>query len=321
VVIMVVQSAFTAALTTLLVVVYHGGVTGWLVGTVLANLAGLIVAMVAIPWRRPKPFRADLTRESLRLGVPLVPHFLSQWALQLADRLVLNSIVSTTLLGVYSLASNFGLPILLLVQSLNQAMLPGYAKVGTSGSDSEELRHTVVLQIRAVLALTLAGLLFGPIAFHLVAPPAYEASGALIVWTALGYGLLGLAQIPMNGIGMVKGETRKIWLFTASSAAINIGWIVVFAPSQGPLAAAVANTVAYGFMAATLTLYAWRRQVRLGLKLVDVALPIAAGAALYVAAVSISGDHSLTDFLVRVGFVVLGLLAVGVPQWHRRRRA
>src|SRR5205823_6704423 len=102
----VVATGTNAALTAAFVIGFDWGVRGWLASIVVANVLTLAAAARAVPLRAPKwPVDRPLLRSTLSFGLPLVPHALAQWALQLADRVVLAGLVGAGALGVYSLAS------------------------------------------------------------------------------------------------------------------------------------------------------------------------------------------------------------------------
>jgi O-antigen/teichoic acid export membrane protein len=245
----------TAGFTVLFVVVLDAGVTGWLVATLVANTATLIAAGVLMPWKRSVEFDGRLVRRSVLLGLPLVPHFLSHWALQLADRSVLAGLVSPESLGVYSLAANFGLPVMLLVQSLNQGFMPTYARTGTSGEGQDHLSRVVVLQAALVTTICTAAALIAPPVIGFVAPPTYSGAGPLVAWIVLGYGFLGLYYIPMNGVSLGAGRTKLVWVATALSAVTNIALLVALVPGGGLRAAAIASAVGYAVLLVTIFIY------------------------------------------------------------------
>ena len=59
--------------------------------------------------------------------------------------------------------------------ALNQGSSPTCAKAGARTGHEKELGTVVVLQIAAVVGLTLAGAMFGESAVYLLTPPDYHA--------------------------------------------------------------------------------------------------------------------------------------------------
>jgi O-antigen/teichoic acid export membrane protein len=269
---------FVTALTTpacaaLFVVVFDGGVRGFLLATVVANAATLLVALRVMPWRRHVRLDTASVRDSLKLGMPLVPHFFSHWALQLADRLVLAGLVSAAALGVYSLAANIAAPALVILMSLNWGFMPTYARAGADAAVKPLLRRTVTLQVALVVTITLGGMLLGASVVEIMAPPEYHGAGPLVAWLVLGYGFLGLYYIPMNGATLGVGRTAFAWVASSASAGVNIALLFALVPSHGIRWAAIASALGYLALLLLIGVYAhakpnpvtydWRRLVPL----------------------------------------------------------
>jgi O-antigen/teichoic acid export membrane protein len=178
--------------------------------------------------------------------------------LQAADRTVIAGMVSQAALGVYSLASNLGLPVLMLVQSINYGFMPTYARAGAGNVDKRNLEEVVVLQATIVAFICASCALLGPPLVELVAPSSYGHAGPLIPWIALGYGFLGLYFIPMNGISLGGGRTKFAAVTSLSAAATNIGLLYLLVPRGGIHAAAIAAALAYGVLLVAVFIYAWR---------------------------------------------------------------
>jgi O-antigen/teichoic acid export membrane protein len=256
VIVTLVATGASVVLTAAFVIGLRWGVRGWLASIVVANLATLGAAAVAIPFRLPRrPFDIPMLRGTLSFGLPLVPHSLAQWALQLADRLVLAGLVSAGALGVYSLASNLALPVLVLVQSMNFAFMGAYARAGARPTESGGLEGMVELQAGTVALICAGCALLAPPLIDAIAPASYHPAGPLVPWIALGYGFLGLYYIPMNGIALGAGRTRFVSVATLIGAAANIGLLYLLVPSGGILAGAIASAGGYAVLLAAVYVY------------------------------------------------------------------
>jgi len=242
-------------LTVLLVLVLDQGVRGWFIAGTATNAIGLAIAARIVPWHRRAGMDWQLVRSALVYSLPLMPHFLSQWALQLADRSVIAGLVSETRLGVYSLAANLTLPVMMLMIAVNQGFMPTYARSGTEAGSPEDLRRTVTTYTAIVVLLTVAGALLGPLAVGILAPPAYADAASLVPWLVLGYGFLGLYFIPMNGATLGAGRRLFAWVATLAAAAINLSLVVLLVPPYGLLGAAVAS--ALGYFALLILIAVW----------------------------------------------------------------
>jgi O-antigen/teichoic acid export membrane protein len=248
-------------LALLFVVVLRLGVSGWLAASLIANGMTLAAGFIVVPWgRTTRPDQRGL-RAALKLGLPLVPHAASGWSLQLADRIILASLVSVSSLGVYTLGANLSLPALVLLQGLNMGFLPSYARSHVNPEAVEDLRNSVTLQIILTLLIGCSLSLLGPPIVGLLAS-AYAGAGVLVPWIVLGYVFLGLYFIPMNVISMVVGRTSFVWVMTLTAALTNIGSIYLLVPSHGILGAAVASAIGYLVLLVLVSLYARRFDVR-----------------------------------------------------------
>jgi O-antigen/teichoic acid export membrane protein len=253
-----VSTVATVGLSLLFVVGLEWGVRGWLAAAIVANLLTLGTAVVVMPYRRPRPLDRSLLRHALGFGAPLVPHSLAHWALQAADRVVIAGIVSQAALGVYSLASNLGLPVLMLVQSINYGFMPSYARAGARMESRQRLADIVVLQATVVAFICAGCALLAPPFIDLVTPSSYGQAGALVPWIALGYAFLGLYFIPMNGISLGGGRTKFAAVTSLAGAGTNIGLLYLLVPSGGIHAAAIASALAYAVLLLAVFIYAWR---------------------------------------------------------------
>jgi O-antigen/teichoic acid export membrane protein len=245
----------TAVLTLLLVVVFDEGVEGWLVAAVGANLVSLIAALWAVPWSRAARFDRSMVVSAVKFGASIVPHSMAGWSLLLADRLILSAQVSGTDLGIYSLGSNLAIPILIAVQSLNQAVMPNYAKAGRGEKKPRSLEQIVLVQMVAAVGLGLAAALLATPVVALLAAPDFHGAAPVLAWTALGYVFTGMYFVPMNGATLAAGKTRLVWVRTVVSALVNIGLIIVLVPIGGIVLAAVASAAGYLCMLVLIASY------------------------------------------------------------------
>ncbi len=246
--------------TVLLVVVLRLGVPGWLFGTLAAYLVTLVVAVRILPWPRVnrRTFSLAPIADALKFGIPLLPHLVSHWVLQLADRAVLVGLVSASALGEYTLASNLALVVLVAAAGFGQSSMPSFARVASADKAYSELRPLVSQVVAVICALGLAAGLLLPGAIRLLLPAAYAPAAHLIVWLVVGFTCAGLYQIPMNAISLLTGRTRWVWVMSGSAGALNIALLYIFVPSGGVLAAAQATAVAYGVLLLLTGLYAVR---------------------------------------------------------------
>jgi O-antigen/teichoic acid export membrane protein len=297
----------TTGLTLLFVVVAHGGIKGWLVASCLANACTLTAATVILPFQRDLPFDLPTVRRAVLFGLPLIPHFLSQWSLQLADRAICAGLVSATALGVYSLAANLAVPAMVLVQSLNNGFMPSYAIAAKDASAHGSLSEMVTVQVALVAIICLGGALLGPPFVSVASPASYAGAGELVPWLMLGYGFMGLYCIPMNGATLGAGRSRFAWIATATSAATNVVLLYIFVPRYGIRAAAIASAIGYLVLLVTIALYAAGRgnPVRYSWSRILPALALAAS--IYWISITVVSDHGILSLGTRLAIALIAV--------------
>jgi O-antigen/teichoic acid export membrane protein len=293
------------------------GPTGWMGALLVANVVTLGVACFLLGAQPPRPFDRDRVVSSLRLGVPLVPHYLSHWGLQLADRAVLATLVSATDLGVYSVAANLSLVALVAVQALNQSAMPAYARAASGrNEDLERAARTAAVQFSAVIGACVALALVVPGGLSFILPGAYARAVEIVPWLVLGYAFLGTYYIPMNFVTLVHGRSGGVWPLTVGSAVLNVGLLYALVPTSGLVVAGVASAASYGVLLAAVTAYAIgvaRRRPLAGLsvKWRWYAGHLLGAGLLYAALASLTGTQSVEDFVARCVGAAVGLVGIG----------
>ncbi|WP_445148156.1 lipopolysaccharide biosynthesis protein [Baekduia sp. Peel2402] len=314
------SALLTASFTVCAVVLLHWGIKGWLAAALAANALGTLAAAAVVPFRRPDPMDWTGVRASLRLGVPLMPHFVSHWALQLADRLALTSLVSASLVGVYSLTANLSLPALIAVQSLNQGFMPMYARAAHRTDERAGLASIATKQLLLTSSVCLLCAIVLPSVVTVVAPSEYSSAASILPWLVLGYAFVGAYSIPMNGLSLVLGRTSFVWVTTALSAMLNLALIYIFVPDHGLVAAAIASAVAYFALLVGMTLYARRHHSPVRLDLRTAVPGLAALGLIYAVVALLVPERGWTALLIRGGISAACVAAVGIAFLARQRR-
>ncbi len=304
-----VAGASTALLTVLFVIVLRRGVIGYFVATLLANGLTFTVALYIVPWTRAERFDFAGMRRTLAVALPLVPHTLSHWSLILLDRALLAVLIAASALGVYTLASNLALPALVLVLSLNQGFMPSYARAQAGPDAVKQLRSSITAQVLLVFIICLAVALLAPIAVDIMTP-GYARAATLVPWLVLGYLFLGLYYVPMNAISLVVGRTTFVWIFSAFSAAVNLGLIYIFVPRSGLIAAAIASPAAYLVLLVSITVYALTLPVRLSIDWLRILGAAVLFGAAYVIGAGLTPDHGVTGLFARFALILLPVAVV-----------
>lgn len=257
----VVFTVATALLTTALtvwLVVRGGGAEGYLRGALLgaAVAAGPFVVLTL---RQVRPvWRRGVLGPALAFGLPLVPHAVAGWVLEMSDRAILTRFLPLHEVGVYALGYQLGAAMGLLTGAFNAAWVPflfGALKEEGDGAHPR-LARLVTYYTFALCFVGLGWALLVEHALPLLAGPGFQEAHRITPWVVGGYVLGGLYFIPTNLL-FWRRQTRVIPLVTVAAGAANVGLNLWLVPRYGAVAAAWNTLAAYALL---LALTWWRAE-------------------------------------------------------------
>lgn len=299
-----VTAVVTPALTVIFVAFLDQGVRGWFLAALIANVATFATAVVVVPWHPRARINWRVVRLALLFSLPLVPHFFSHWALQLADRWVIAGMVSPAELGAYTIAGILATPMMMLMIALNQGFSPTYAGAGAGRHSATELSNVVALQLTVVVGLTLAGAMLGPPLVEILTTSDYHGAAPLVPWIVLGYGFLGVYFVPMNGATLGAGRSTFAWVATALSAATNIALLFLLVPRYGVYWTAVASAIGYLVLLVLTAIWAHARPNPVSYDWLRIGQAVAAGLLAYLGATLSSPDSPALAVIVQTGWLL-----------------
>jgi O-antigen/teichoic acid export membrane protein len=235
----------TIGATIALVVGFHKGAIGAVVGNFLGTLSVYVVLLAYRRYQLGFQFDRRLLRAMNRFGLPLVPSALALWAINLIDRLFINGYKGQAEVGIYSLAVRISSVIVFLMTAFQLAW-PAFAY---SIRDDSAAKRTYAYVLTYLLFVTCwMSLAIGSLApwiVKLLAPHgnferSAEAVPILCFATAAysGYSVLAI------GIGRMR-QTQLNWVVSGTAAAVNIVVNIALIPTYGMMGAAVSTLIAY----------------------------------------------------------------------------
>jgi O-antigen/teichoic acid export membrane protein len=258
-VLVTVWSALVTTGVTVWLVVRGGGAAGYLRGALIG------AALAAVPYlvltaRQIRPvFRAGVLAPALAYSLPLVPHALAGWALEMSDRAILTRLIPLHDVGVYALGYQLGAAMGLLTTAFNAAWVPLLFGILKDEGESAhpKLARLVTYYAAALCFVGLGWSLLVEHAIGLLAGPEFREAYRITPWVVGGYVCSGLYLVPTNLLFWQR-RTRVIPLVTLAAGAVNIGLNLWLVPRYGAVAAAWSTLVAY----AVLLLLTWRSAER-----------------------------------------------------------
>jgi O-antigen/teichoic acid export membrane protein len=232
-------------------------------GNLLGAFLGALVMTVPFSWlalgNLQPTLRRDVLARALAYSLPLVPHSVAGWVLQLSDRAILERFVSLEQLGLYSLGYTYAAIMNMIAYALNSAWVPFLFK--TDAQEGEEAcgrfsrLGTYFALLLCFVALGLG--LFAQEVIGLMTVPAFHEAARVAPWIVAGLLLAGLYYFPINFL-FLKRETKLVPIVTVVSGLLNVGLNLWLVPHYGIMAAAQAAFLSY----AVMLLLAWRLGLR-----------------------------------------------------------
>jgi O-antigen/teichoic acid export membrane protein len=223
---------------------------GWLLWSFLV-VAVLVVDAIRTNAIGIRSFSADILREAVRFGFPLVSYELCNMVLTYADRYMVAHYLGPEATGLYAAAYNFTLCIqALLVIPLASLIFPWASEIWvrsgkekTSRFASEILKYYLLIGVPLLLGVVV---LREP-AMVVMASRKYADAANLLPWLAAAQVLFGVYQIMSLGLFV---EKRSATLAKQMAAATILNILVNFwlIPHKGLMGAAWATFFAFVFL-------------------------------------------------------------------------
>lgn len=281
---------------------------GGLSGVLWGYLAGTaVVFAMSVAFTIPvaaRPADWAMLRPALALGVPVVPHLIAHWALNVVDRVAIQRTLGAAAVGLYAVGYQLAQGVSLIATAVNNATVPSFYRAAGRGR-RDALGRAWTPMLYGLGAISVGVSLLGPELVALFATPRYAPTAAFIPWVALGYWLLAAYYFPVNALFYAK-RVRMIPVATISAAVLNYVLNTVMLPRYGLIAAAWNTAISYALLLA-IVLVAAQRAWPLPYRLTRAAAIGALGAGVY--ALSTLLPDGVAGTLLK--FPLFGLYAAG----------
>ncbi len=219
------------------------------VGSLKGQLFASIVMAIPFTWIMVRNMRLSLLwdklKESLAFSLPIVPHQVAGWALQVSDRVLLERYRSLAEVGVYSLGYRFGMILDLVLSSFNLAWAPFYFRVAATEEDAPRTFARLTTYITAgMLFMSLGLTLLARDVIDLIAKPSYYDAYKVVPAVVLAFLAHGYYFLVVNQLFYAK-KTARLPIYTGVSAGLNVGLNVLLLQRFGMMAAAWTTMVGY----------------------------------------------------------------------------
>jgi O-antigen/teichoic acid export membrane protein len=231
---------------TLAIVLFVAGLRQGAEGSLKAQL--LVGIMFFVPFTLVTlrhlrlAFHWNKLKASLAFGLPMIPHALSSWVLNVSDRILLERYVSLDELGLYNLGYRLAMILDLVLFSINSAWAPFFFRTAATEKDAPKtFARLTTYYTLLMLTLSLGIALLSKPLLVFMAKPAFRAAYPVVPVVVLAYISHGFYFMVVNQLFYAK-KIQRLPLYTMISAAVNITLNLLTLGRYGIMAAAW-NTV------------------------------------------------------------------------------
>jgi O-antigen/teichoic acid export membrane protein len=244
----IINFTFTVALILFFVVVLKTGLLGAIYGQVLG--LGIVVLIFFKYVRKIINFKyyKTYTKGALLFILPLVPHALAGWVINLSDRILIERFCTLEDLAIYGLAYQLALALDILTISINQAWVPFFYSNAPNPQKSRELQKSGLFYFLLVLSIGLSLSLFSREITVLVGGNSYSTTQKIFPLIILAFVLRPIYFI-FSPTLFYKRKTKLVPLITITAGIINVGFNLIFIPKIGYIAAAYSTILSYAILA------------------------------------------------------------------------
>ncbi len=291
------RSAGTVILRIVLVIGLRRGVAG----IYLADL-GLTAALLPLmaPWYRTllrATFSMAELRQTLRFGLPRLPHGLASQTLDGSPKLILGNYVSPDLVGVYQNGATLGTAVAFFKNAFETAFAPFYYATARQ-ADARQVFAKMATYGVAVFVLLVAGTTaVSHDVILLLLKPEYLAALPVVPLIATALAIQGVYQITSIGLNLT-GRTEFYPVATILAALVSVGLGVWLIPRYGLVGAAVTVLISYATQA-ILAFWLSQRVYRVAYEGRRLARVLAAGVLAALAGLWLPAMPPLAGFLAR----------------------
>lgn len=188
-------------------------------------------------------FKKKYNLYSLRYGVPLIPSTLSYMLLSSSDRVMINSMISADVSGIYSLSYTLGMMVQVVGEGMNSAFTPWLFR-RLDEEKMETITKAQRLYLLAFSGVTVLVMAVSPEILKLIGSEEYWDGTSFIIWIVFATFLNFVYTLYVN-IEFYYKKTALISMGTFMAAVINLTLNAIFLRRLGYGFAAMTTVFAY----------------------------------------------------------------------------
>jgi O-antigen/teichoic acid export membrane protein len=246
-------------ISLLLVIVFHYGYQGRLIGQYLSAFIVSIIAFYTM-WRKRKLLvnnvKWDNVKDSLWFGLPLVSHVFGTMVINMSDRMFIDHFYGKDVLGVYNVGYVVGSTISIFTGAFASAIIPFSYELFSMNTHKALVKVVKVYWVFiALMVFTALGvLLFTPFVFKHFLDAKFSEGAEYVTWIVFGFFFQGMYLLFANIIFYLK-KTKVLFYMSFVNILLNLGLNYVLVPKFGPIGAAYTICINYFVFFVSIAVY------------------------------------------------------------------
>ncbi|WP_337019755.1 oligosaccharide flippase family protein [Oceanobacillus massiliensis] len=244
----IIQSALNVTLSIILVVGLDYGWLGRVSGQVIAISIFAVVGILIIVKRENLKFSFNkvFAEDILKFGIPLIPHTLGMFLINMTDRIFITNMISISETGIYTVGFQIGMIIGVLQDSFNKAWMPYLFKNLKLNSNLVKIKIIKITYgyFIVILLIALSLSLLAPFIVNVFIGDAFEGSIVYIMWISFGFAFNGMYKM-VAGVIFYERKNKLLSIVTFITAILNIVFNYILIKLNGAVGAAQATALAF----------------------------------------------------------------------------
>lgn len=237
------MSITSIILGVVMVIISRDKVQARVISDVVAKSMISIPLLILILWKGKDFFNWHYWKYNFKFNIPLVPHYLSNFALTQSDRVMIAKIISTTAAAQYSIAYTISMMMVLVVTAINDAITPYIYK----SIDKKQINNItkITTPIFYLIAFfSIITMIFAPEIITIFAGKKYASAIYIVPPIAASVFFIFLYSM-FSTIEYFYQKTARIAIATIIAAILNIGLNLLFIGKYGYYAAGYTTLISY----------------------------------------------------------------------------
>lgn len=243
--IVTISMVFIAQILSICGILFLNNDTGYI--RILCNEIGTLIFAIPIyiiMLKRGKDYvNLNEWKKILVLALPLIPHYLSQHVMASADKIMINNMIGSSDVSIYSIVANIGMIGTIFWSAINASLVP-YTFEKINEKKYNDINNVAKKLVIGYLAICMVVILLAPEILKILAPAKYYSGIYAVPPITIVVFLQSLYNLFAN-VEFYYKRTKLIAVSTVIATIVNIILNYIFIPKYSYVAAAYTTLTSY----------------------------------------------------------------------------